>query len=317
VTGRIKADRSAALFDQIEFQYGPDNRAIKLRGTADLALGNTPELAIALSAMQVDLDRVLALPDDVRRRPLDAVVNALAQSATGIRQLPIPVRVGISIENAILAGAALQRLVGEFWIDADSWHIETLEFRAPGATQVRLSGSLDTGSKELLFSGPVSVETADDRSLIGWLTDRNDAPPRGSLTGTLPARLNGRIVLSQERAVVTQLAGNIGGAELTGQIEIGLTHPVTVDGELKVGEIDLPAIIAAFTGVSAQGPATAALWPAEPFEQGLLGQVTGQVKVSAANVLLAPMLAAKQARGLAHFGESTLALDGIDGHYGK
>ena len=65
-------------------------------------------------------------------------------------------------------GAALQRLRGEFKKDADFWQVESLEFRAPGATQVRLSGRL--GSKELLFSGPVSVETADSRTLIGWLT---------------------------------------------------------------------------------------------------------------------------------------------------
>ena len=140
---------------------------------------------------------------------------------------------------------------------------------------------------------------------------RNPRP--GSSSGTLPASLSGRIALSQERAVVTDLAGSVGGADVAGQIEIGLAYPVTVDGDVEFGEFDLPAIIAAFTGVSAQGPAAARIWPAEPFEQGLLGQLTGQLKVSAEHVSLTPMLAAKQVRGFAHFNESTLAFDGIDG----
>src|SRR5262249_16072297 len=134
-----------------------------------------------------------------------------------------------------------------------------------------------------------------------------------SSSATLPAKLSGRIALSQERAVVTDLAGSVDGADMAGQIEIGLAHPGTVDGEGEVGEIDFPAIIAAFTGVSAQGPAAAWIWPAEPFEQGLFGQLTGRLKVSAEHVSLTPMLAAKQVRGLAHFDESTLAFDGIDG----
>ena len=34
VTGQIKGDSSGAMLDQVELQYGPDERPIKLRGDA-------------------------------------------------------------------------------------------------------------------------------------------------------------------------------------------------------------------------------------------------------------------------------------------
>ena len=44
VTSRIKGDSDAAVLEQIEFQYGPDDRAIKLRGDAKLTFGSQPQL---------------------------------------------------------------------------------------------------------------------------------------------------------------------------------------------------------------------------------------------------------------------------------
>src|SRR5262249_10528659 len=55
VTSRIKGDSKAAVFEDIDYQYGPDDRALKLRGDAKLAFGRDPQLAIGLAATQIDL----------------------------------------------------------------------------------------------------------------------------------------------------------------------------------------------------------------------------------------------------------------------
>ena len=55
---------------------------------------------------------------------------------------------------------------------------------------------------------------------------------------------------------------------------------MTVDGEIELGEINLPATIAAVIGVPAQPANAAGPWPAEPFEPGLLPSLSGQIKVS-------------------------------------
>ena len=54
------------------------------------------------------------------------------------------------------------------------------------------------------------------------------------------------------------------------------------------------------------------LWPAEPFERGLL-RLGGQLAVKAAQVPLTPKLAARDVRGVLRIGESQLALQVIEG----
>src|SRR5262249_11992321 len=61
VTSRIKGDSAAAVLEQVEFQYGPDDRAIKLSGGANLTLGLEPKVSAVLSSAQIDLDRGPAL----------------------------------------------------------------------------------------------------------------------------------------------------------------------------------------------------------------------------------------------------------------
>src|SRR5262249_37754079 len=72
-THRIRGDSSAAVLEQIEFQYGPDERALKLRGDARITFGRKSQLEVNLASTQIDLDRVLDLPELNRKRPLVAV----------------------------------------------------------------------------------------------------------------------------------------------------------------------------------------------------------------------------------------------------
>jgi large subunit ribosomal protein L24 len=106
VTSKIKGDSRAAVLEQIEFQYGPDDRALKLKGDARLAFGRKPQLDGVLSSTQIDLDRMLSLPEAARRHPF-AAVKAFTDSIAGTHALPIPVKLGISVEQVTLAGATL------------------------------------------------------------------------------------------------------------------------------------------------------------------------------------------------------------------
>ena len=111
LTSRIKGDSAAAALEQIEFQYGPDERATKLRGTADLKFGREPRMTIALSSPQIDIDRMLSLSKGRvdRRSPQ----QMLAESLSGSLRLPIPALLTIGVESVNLAGSLLQRLSAE------------------------------------------------------------------------------------------------------------------------------------------------------------------------------------------------------------
>ena len=100
---------------------------------------------------------------------------------------------------------------------------------------------------------------------------------------------------------------------------------MTLDGDIDIGTLDLPAAIAVAIGIPSQptganvstgaGALGKALgfWPAEPFERGLL-RIGGQIAVKAARVPLTPKLAARDVRGVLRIGESQLALQVIDGN---
>src|SRR5262249_19300741 len=125
VTSRIKGDSAAAVLEQVEFQYGPDDRAIKLSGGANLTLGLEPKVSAVLSSAQIDLDRVLALPEG-RQRPR-AAVKTLAESVIAASRLPIPAALNINAESVALGGATLMRVGADLKADADGVDIKSLD----------------------------------------------------------------------------------------------------------------------------------------------------------------------------------------------
>src|SRR5262249_47322147 len=127
VTSRIKGDSAAAVFGQNQFQNGPGEKANKLGGGANLALRRKPKSSAALSSAQIDLDRVLALPEG-RQRPL-AAVKTLAESVIAAARLPIPAALSINAENVTLGGATLMRVGAELSADADGLDIKSLDLR--------------------------------------------------------------------------------------------------------------------------------------------------------------------------------------------
>ena len=121
---------------------------------------------------------------------------------------------------------------------------------------------------------------------------------------------------------LTEVTGTVAGASVRGQLALGLQQqPVSIDGDIELGALDLPVAIGAAIGMPAQGERAAAsgasanasaLWPAEPFEQPL-PSLNGQVAVKAARVALTPKLAARDVRGTVQFGQGQLSLQDIEG----
>jgi large subunit ribosomal protein L24 len=122
---------------------------------------------------------------------------------------------------------------------------------------------------------------------------------------------------------LTEMTGTVAGASVRGRLGLGLQQqPMTIDGDIELGALDLPAALAMGIGMPAQGAEASAgsgaganassPWPADPFERAL-PSLAGEVAVKAARLALTPKLAARDVRGVVHFGDSELALQGIDG----
>src|SRR5262249_43002279 len=258
VSSRVRGDSAAAVLEQIEFTYGADERALKLRGDANLTFGRRPQLVIGLASTQVDLDRVLALPEPMRRRPL-AAAKTFADFVGAGGRWPIPVKLGISVENVTFAGALLQRVSGEVRADADSWDLEMLDFRAPGATQVRLSGRLDVNAKGIAFEGPAKVEARDPRALVAWLTDRADTQ---NITATA-LRAQGEVKLGSETIAVDRLKAELDRMAIEGRLSYSWAsteRPARVEAALNAPDVDLDRLSALTRALFVE---TAFEWPRE------------------------------------------------------
>jgi large subunit ribosomal protein L24 len=242
LTSKVKATPARALAEQLEYQYGPEERGLKLTGTAELEFGKAPKLEAVLSARQVDLDRVLAPADVGQRLPVASIRSAIGALAPPI-SLPFPARVGIGIDVLTVAGGSLSALRGDFRIQGDLWDVESLEFRAPGLTQTRLSGRVRLGGDGAVFTGPAVLESSDPKNLIAWLEGRTrDTPIQ---IGAL--RVAGDITLGGTRIGIDRLAVDLDRKRIGGRLQYhwdGDGLPASLDCELSAAELDLDSLAA-------------------------------------------------------------------------
>ena len=215
ITTRAKLAPSGGLLDQIEAQYGPDERALKLTGTAQVRLG-TGRAARRRRVGAADRSRSRCS----FRRKAHGACRSRSCAASPTRSAaccapPIAVRLGVGIDSVTLAGATLQTLRGDFSTDGTAWNLETVEFRAPG---------IDAGARErahgvrvaegVTFTGPAIVELSDPKVLLAWLEGRNEAAQ--SQTGAL--RASGDLTLGADKIAIERLKAEIDRKAIAGRL---------------------------------------------------------------------------------------------------
>jgi hypothetical protein len=241
LSSHIRANTDAALLEQLEFQYGPEEGGIKLSGTADVKFGVRPRLDGVLSARQVDLDRSFARGDETGRLPLATLRSFAAGLGDAIRP-PIPVRLGIGVDTLTLGGAPLQNVRGDLASDAAAWNLQTFEFHAPGGTEVKLSGRLKVTPTTTEFVGPAAVDSADPSSLVAWIEGLSE-PPNMAM-GSL--RVRGDVTLGNERVAFDRLTADADHKSFNGRIAYAFatpTRPARLDAALSATDIDVDAAI--------------------------------------------------------------------------
>jgi len=241
ITSGLKANPSSALFEQLEFQYGAEQRAIKLAGTAELAFGSRPRLQAVLSARQLDLDRLIASPEAPTRLPFAAMKELAERFSAGL-QPPIPTQIGFGIDAVTLGGAAIQSLRGDLKIDQATWTLEGLEFRAPGAAEVKIAGQFNFLRDAPTFTGPIDVASADPRALLGWLEGRSDLPAAAAK----PFTARGEVTLGREKVAIERLQAEFERKGVEGRLAYAwatASRKARLDAELRAAELDVDAML--------------------------------------------------------------------------
>jgi len=238
VSARVKANAASALLEDIEFQYGPDERAVKLAGNGEVKFGASPRFDGTLSARQLDLDKLAASGDMPLKSPLSILSSLKSSFASSLRPA-WPAKIEIGIDGVTLGGASLQSLRADLNADASDWSLDRVEFRAPGQTQVRMAGRIDAGAS---FTGPVDITSADPRALLAWLDGRSDLP----IAAIRPLRLRGAATLGGDAVVIEKLRAEIDRRSFEGKAGYWRAsggRKARVEAELRASELDADALI--------------------------------------------------------------------------
>ena len=237
VIGHLKATAASALLQKGEFQYGSADHGVKLTGVADLTFGKKSRFKAELSGRQLDLDGVLG-GGDARSAPGDAVRKLVAFAGNAFRP-PIPMQVGIGIDEVTLGGGAVQNVRGDISANGAGWRLNDFEFRAPGYTQAKVSGQLtvaDNGA--VAFTGPAQIESNDPSALSAWLEGR--APP--ARQNLRPLSVRGDLTLGSEKIAFEHLRATFARKTITGRfayIFAAGKQPSKLDAALNAPELDL------------------------------------------------------------------------------
>jgi uncharacterized protein involved in outer membrane biogenesis len=242
ITGRVKANAASALFEQVEFQYGPDERALKLGGTAEATFGAHPRLTVVLSARQLDADKLLAVTGGANLPPR-AALAAVLSAAGEIAPPPLPTQIGFGVDVVTLGGGTLQNVRGDIELggSGSSTTLSGFEARAPGFTQLQASGQIHADGDRMSFVGPVEITSTDPRIFGDWLEGRSLAalPSR-------PIRMRGEVTLSAGKIAVERMQAELDRKTFDGSfsyVAAPANQRSRLDLTLRADEFDLDALM--------------------------------------------------------------------------
>ncbi|MES2750010.1 MAG: AsmA-like C-terminal region-containing protein [Pseudomonadota bacterium] len=289
LSSRVKASPNVATFEQLEAAYGSDENALRFTGGGELRFGAAPLLRVALSARQLDADRMLGKAA-AGAEPL-RVIAGLQRLVTALPSAPLPVQLDVSADQIALGGRPLQNVAVDLRADDKGWTLGKFEMRAPGATRVFAAGTIAQPGPSANFTGPVNIESADPDALIAWMQGRSDAAYRNQK----PMRVRGNATVAADRTAIEGLTADINGGTIEGRLAV-LTPSrgsSRFEATLKTARFDLDAT-AALGGMLA-GPQ--ADWPDE-----------AQISLEAASAIFAGQEVRPAAIQFA-YGPKTISLD--------
>ncbi len=241
-TAKLTATPASASLQEAALRYGPEERALNFTGSAQVAFGPHPHAEAAIAALQLDVGRALADPDESRRPPL-VILRSFLESFVTTARLPMPAHIDVAINALTFGGTAIESLRGALHFDQTGWSVEQLGFTAPGFTEVKLSGRLSGTAQNVAFNGPASLESTDVDELVAWLTARKESPSGHGKT--LSAR--GDLTIGGERMAVEQMTATLDREMVQGRLAYNwptANRPARVDAQLRAAQLDLDALAA-------------------------------------------------------------------------
>jgi large subunit ribosomal protein L24 len=263
IASKVAADPSGAKLDQIETSFGNEDRALKFTGTGDVRFGAAPLLRAALSARQLDADKLLSLDDAKDKKAMvpARLLPALRGWLVALPTLPLPADLQFTTEQIMLAGRPVQNLVVDLHNEAAAWSLEKLDLRAPGTTHLAFKSATAPASAAAGFAGALDLDSSEPDTLVAWLQGRSETSYRSQK----PLRLRGDVRIAPDRVAIEGLKAEMDGGAVEGRL--ALINPQAGAGSrfeaaLKGERLDLDAAMAlarSLAGPSGDWPDEAAV----------------------------------------------------------
>jgi uncharacterized protein involved in outer membrane biogenesis len=240
VSGKLKVMPASALMQDFEFDYGSQERGFKLTGVADFKFGSRPRFNGVMSGRQIDVDR--AFGENGEQASPGTAIGKLMQLAGGAFRPAIPIQIGIGIDQVTLGGDTVQNLRGDISTSAQGWNLDSFEFRAPGFTDVRVSGRLAIDDNRAVFTGPAKIAANNPMALVQWLEGR----PNTAKGEVKPLGLRGLLTLAGDRIAVDHLTAEFDRKTVTGRFAYVFAadrHPAQLDATFQAPELDIDAAL--------------------------------------------------------------------------
>ena len=127
---------------------------------------------------------------------------------------PLPIAASVAIDAVTVGGTTIQTCTAMSRFDDKGWSLDDLDFRAPGLTDVSLSGQVGDGPQGLAFVGPGSVEFGRPENAAGMARR-----PRRSAAGS-PESLSARgdVTIANDRFVLDRLSASLDQENVEGRV---------------------------------------------------------------------------------------------------
>ena len=219
VRGQVTATAASALMKNFEFHYGSREHGIKLGGVVEFLFGRQPRLKAELGANDLDLDQALG---EKQGGSPGLALRRLAGFAAQAFRPTLPIQIGLGVDRVTLGGGVLQNVRGDIVADKGGWNLTSLEFRAPGFTDAKLSGQLTIDRNDnVTFRGPAVIDANDPKALTAWLEGR--APPQND--ELRPLHLAGRVTLGSQKIAVENLTAGFASKTIKGHFAYDFAAP--------------------------------------------------------------------------------------------
>ena len=170
--GVARLDAASLLLEPVELRLGADAAPITMGGTARFAFAPQPVGEIALTARQVDLDKVIglekAMVDQTSAPGLEGALRAWLADAGAPLSTPFPLRISLTSPATYLGGETISDLTLEASLAPGAPMGLRASGSGPGRLRVALDGQVETGSA-FLFKGQAAAEARDLARLGDWI----------------------------------------------------------------------------------------------------------------------------------------------------